>query len=228
MSQRPVQWFLVAAFTLTCTACSDPDDMDAGSAGADAGRDGGMSTTDAGRRDGGSVDAGGSDAGALDSGSSDAGPTDEALIAECERLANVQRTNCTSVSEQRACAWEQYGVLCRSGNTRLLVDAMTCLDQTACRTFSDPNDAQACLDALADDRTAASRQAQIDFCVACGGQEAACARSTSTSTEIVPYLSDTDIAALRECGLGQCSLDAILTACVDAPGVGMFATCNSL
>ena len=156
---------------------------------------------------------------ARDGGVSDAGPvaTDSSVatpdVARCVALARTFRDNCTQANGEgdvRVCLWEGYESLCETGNTSLLIAAMECLDETQCRTFSDANDGNACLDALSG-RPAALGDVLEGQCAACGGTE--CAASVPRA-EILPYLAPTAAAALDAClGAEECSIEQMVSAC---------------
>ncbi len=149
----------------------------------------------------------------------DAGP----LVAQCQQLALNFQTRCAG-SAPRPCLWQAYGRLCATGNTQLLIDSMRCLDASTCRTFSDPNQGAACLGTVhATGETAAVRGALQALCAAC---DSGC--TSNPTAEIIPYLADTDLAALPACGARACVLDGLLTACGSVPGIAPFVSCAGM
>ena len=156
-----------------------------------------------------------------DGGVGDAG----SLVAECQTLAHHFATLCAG-SDPRPCIWNAYADLCKTGQTQLLVDSMKCLDQTTCRTFSDPNQAATCLDTLhASSQSAAAKKYMSDTCTACNGTN--CSQVVGTA-EIFPYLGDADIASLSSCQGSACSVDGIVQACASSiPALQPFVACTA-
>lgn len=174
--------------------------------------------TDGGRTDAGPAD-GGSDAGSDAGQEADGG----SLVGECEALATSLEAACAG-SEPRPCIWGAYRQLCASGNTQLLVDSMRCFDGTVCRTFSDPNEAAECLTTAHESGLTATARATIQgVCEACGGSGC---EAVFPSIEILPYLSDEDLAAVPTCRGDACNLDALIAACGAEPGFDLFASCG--
>jgi len=153
---------------------------------------------------------------------SDAGATGS--VAQCQQMASHFAKLCSG-SNPRPCAWDAYVQLCGSGQTQLLIDSMKCLDQTTCRTFSDPNQAAPCLASVhASGESQAAKAYLESVCTACG--QTNCTTVTGTA-EIIPYLSDSDIAALGNCRGNACTLDAITKACGNTvDDVAPFAACS--
>jgi len=151
---------------------------------------------------------------------------DATLIAQCQTQAQHFATLCAG-SDPRPCLWNAYAQLCATGQTQLLIDSMSCLDQNTCRAFSDPNNGLACLNALhSTNESAASKQFIVDSCNAC--TDAGCATSYGVA-EIIPYLSDADIAALESsnCVGTACTLDSAVQACASAVSdVNLFLACT--
>ncbi len=143
----------------------------------------------------------------------DATTTVTPLVAQCQAAAQNFATKCAGEAV-RVCLWGAYGQLCATGHTQLLIDAMKCLDATTCRTFSDANEGNACLDALhgADD-TAVAKTFDQTQCTACGGGQ--CATHPGTA-EIFPYLPDADLTSAGKCGGDACTPDATYKACLGA------------
>jgi hypothetical protein len=149
-------------------------------------------------------------------------------VAACEALARTFRDNCEETNgptDERVCLWESYARLCRIGNTALLLDAMECLDESTCRTFSDANDGVSCLQTLhATQQPAALRSFIEGQCAACGGTD--CSAGTATA-EIFPYVLASDAPALDTCTTSEtCMLPTIVTACSSVPAVAAFAACT--
>ena len=158
-----------------------------------------------------------------DVGMSDSGADGGGMVAQCESLAANFATLCAG-DPGRVCGWNAYGQLCRTGNAALLVASMSCLDQTVCRTFSDPNDGAACLTtAHASGETPAVRAAIESGCTACGGTGCTTVQGTA---EILPYLSDADAAMFAGCRGTACSLVEVIAACSTVPGFGLFSSCR--
>jgi hypothetical protein len=155
-------------------------------------------------------------------GGPSAAPPPGSLVTQCQSLANNFQSKCAG-SAPRPCFWAAYAQLCTTGKTQLLIDSMNCLDNTTCRTFSDPNEAAACLGTVhASGESAASKSFIENTCAACG--QTSCA-STGTG-EIIPYLTDDDVTALAHCSGNACSIDTLIQACASLPDVGLFAQCH--
>ena len=166
----------------------------------------------------------GSNGGAADAGDGSANPDAAALVAQCQTQAQHFATLCAGI-DVRPCVWNAYGELCKTGDTQLLIDSMNCLDQSTCRTFSDPNEGAACLQTLHNSsESASSKQWLVDWCNACGGTS--CSTSFADA-EIFPYLTDSDIAALSGCQGSACSLGPLIQACAaSVPDVDLFLACT--
>jgi hypothetical protein len=146
---------------------------------------------------------------AIDAGTNGAGP----LVAECQALAQNFETKCAG-NNPRPCLWSAYVKLCATGQTQLLIDSMKCLASTTCRTFSDPNSGQACLAQVhANGASTAAKAFISQACSACGQS---CA--PAGAEEILPYLSDADLASLSGCDPALCALFGASDAGVDAGG----------
>lgn len=148
-----------------------------------------------------------------------------ALVAACQARAAVLSANCEGASGDpiRVCLWAAYGELCETGNAQLLLDSMECLDDTLCRSFSDPNDGRACLDAAHEaGRSAAADAAITGGCTRCGG--VGC-DTVSGALELIPYLSDSEIAALADCGSTSCTIDDTIHACSKRLSIMPFDAC---
>jgi hypothetical protein len=166
----------------------------------------------------------GTDAGADSSPDSASPPIDGGpLVARCQSLAQNFQTKCAG-SDQRPCLWSAYAALCVTGQTQLLIDSMSCLDSTTCRTFSDPNQAVAC---LAQVHSAGETPAAKSFLEsACSACDAGCA--VNGTVEIIPYLTDSDLTTLSSCYPALCALftgaDAGTTCPMNAD-LGLFTHC---
>ena len=146
-----------------------------------------------------------------------------ALIMRCQALANNFAAKC-SFDIGRTCYWGAYAKLCATGETQLLIDSMNCLDSTTCRTFSDPNQGETCLNNLHTTSQSAAAKAYIQkTCTACGGTGCPAVNGTA---EIFPYLTDADIGALAGCQGSACRLDTIAKACISIPDIQLFAACS--
>jgi hypothetical protein len=158
----------------------------------------------------------------VDAAKNDASPT---LVAQCQSMAQNFATLCAG-DDVRPCLWNAYAALCASGQTQLLVDSMNCLDQTTCRTFSDPNEGETCLDTThTNEESAVSSQYIVDTCNACGDSD--CQAEVGVA-EIFPYLTDTDITELAACQGNACDLDSVIANCAGSiPDVALFASCVS-
>jgi len=145
------------------------------------------------------------------------------LVAQCQAAANNFATLCAG-SAPRPCFWTAYAKLCATGNTQLLVDSMKCLDNTTCRTFSDPNQGAACLAMVhTNGETDAAKTAVKVDCMQC--QAPSCDTVTGTA-EILPYLPDSDLSALPGCEGTTCDILAIPASCPSIPELAPFATCK--
>jgi hypothetical protein len=157
-----------------------------------------------------------------DSGASDSA-TPSPLVAECEARATAMAANC---ADARVCMWEGYRELCARGRTQLLLDSMACFSDTTCRTFSSPGESVACLEAVhAAGQSPAARAAITAMCRSCEGPDC---DAVASWMELIPYLSDADIALFEECrGNGAaCSVDHVITGCsASVPGLAAFAGC---
>jgi len=146
-----------------------------------------------------------------------------ALVAQCEALAMHMGANCAG-SDPRPCVWEGYRQLCHLGNTQLLIDSMNCLDQTTCRSFSDPNQGATCLAMVHPmEETSGVRAVDTTICNACGSSGCDVPQSTG---EILPYLSDADANMIAACRGTACTIDAIVAACPMVPGIAPFTSCH--
>lgn len=146
-------------------------------------------------------------------------------VASCQQLAMAMAANCAS-TPIRQCIWRGYAQLCATGNTRLLVESMRCLDATTCRTFSDSNGADACLTAAhASSETPAVRAALTSMCTSC---DAGMCSSAGATAEIFPYLSDANIALVTACRGAACEPETTVMACRNSPAVAPFIACLSM
>lgn len=152
-------------------------------------------------------------------------PTDAptTVVEACRAAAEGFGTRCAG-SAPRPCVWAAYAELCEDGSTQLLLDSMDCLDDTTCRSFSDPNEGRACLDTLhTESRSVAASDAIEALCTACGGTTC---DVVSGAIEIFPFLSDADVAAIEGCRGTACTIDEIAVACSDdIPALEAFAAC---
>jgi hypothetical protein len=154
----------------------------------------------------------------------DGGAQPSALVAQCQSLAMNFQTKCAG-SAPRPCLWAAYGQLCKTGRTQLLIDSITCLDATTCRTFSDPNQAAQCLAGVhGTGESAAARAFLSDTCSACG--QTGCSAPPTGTAEIYPYLTDADLMAVAGCRGSACTLDAIDKACAQISDIAPFAACS--
>lgn len=162
-----------------------------------------------------------SDAPSTDAAKNDASP---ALVTQCQTLANKFAGLCSG-DAPRPCLWNAYAELCQSGQTQLLIDSMNCLDQTTCRTFSDPNEGEACLDSThASEEPIASQSFITQTCAACN--QTNCAAGVGVA-EIIPYLTDADVAALASCRGNACDLNTLVQNCAATiPDVALFLSCT--
>jgi hypothetical protein len=144
-----------------------------------------------------------------------------ALVLACQSAASHFATLCAG-SDPRPCYWNAYAKLCATGRTQLLVDSMKCLDNTTCRTFSDPNEAASCLAQLhAADESASAKTAIENACSSCGGSS--CSTITGTA-EILPYLADADLATLVSCASAGCA--GLAPACASDEALAPFVACG--
>jgi hypothetical protein len=208
--KKTVLGMTIGSVLFAVVACDDPRAVDDGGTAIDAA---------------GTTDAAASDAPASDAPASDAPRADDAadpLVTECQRLADVFATHCAG-SGLRPCIWQSYRMLCRTGNTQLLVDSMRCLDETTCRTFSDPNDGEECLRTTHQSAWSTTLQSfSTEICTACGGTGC---DGVQPLTEIVPYIPDAEIAELSSCRGEACDLESLLTACRDVHSLAAFYAC---
>jgi hypothetical protein len=183
-------------------------------------------TTDSGTpgADTGAQDTGtpGTDTGTPGADTGTPGADAGSLVAQCQAMADTLATNCAG-SAPRPCLWAGYRELCAIGNTQLLIDAMTCLDRTTCRTFSDSNGADACLATAHAAESSTVQTAVADICNACMGT--GCSMPAATG-EIIPYLSDADVRMIAACRGTACTIDAIVQACPAVPGLAPFVACT--
>lgn len=153
---------------------------------------------------------------------SDGGAADAGLVAQCEAQAKHFATLCAG-EDVRPCMWNAYAELCATGKTQLLVDSMNCLDQTTCRTFSDPNDGETCLASVhATGESQASKDFIQSWCTACGDP----CPDIGGDAEVVPYLTDADVASVGTCSSDACAIGALIQQCASVPDVGDFASCG--
>jgi len=147
-----------------------------------------------------------------------------ALITQCQSLAQNFATQCAG-DDTRPCYWNAYASLCVTGETQLLVDSMNCLEQDTCRTFSDPNQGESCLDTThASEESQASQTWIVNECTTCGGSQC---QSAVGPAEIFPYLTDADIAALSSCAGSACDLGTLISNCASTiPDIALFAQCG--
>jgi hypothetical protein len=147
-----------------------------------------------------------------------------ALVAQCQTQAHHFATLCAG-DDQRPCMWNAYAELCATGDTQLLIDSMNCLDQTTCRTFSDPNEGLACLDGVhGAHESPASTQFIIDTCTACGDTNCS---STVGPAEIFPYLTDADISSIASCRGTSCAIATVVQSCAaTVPDLNLFLACT--
>jgi len=151
----------------------------------------------------------------------DGGTTDGGVVAQCEAQAQHFATLCAG-DDIRPCLWNAYAKLCATGKTQLLVDSMNCLDQTTCRTFSDPNEAATCLaNVHATGESQASKNFIQNECTSCGSP----CPDIGGDAEIIPYLTDSDVASLSACSSGACTIDAVVQQCASVPDMAYFAAC---
>ncbi len=152
------------------------------------------------------------------------------LVAQCQALAAQFVTNCANQNvpdTARMCLWTAYSHLCIMGNTKLLVDSMTCFNGNQyCWTFSDCNTACTCLGSVSTAEEPAATKAFLQKqCTVCDGTD--CAVITGQE-EIIPYLSDETIATLDACLGNACSnVDAGAHCASAVPDLPDFAACNN-
>jgi hypothetical protein len=154
-------------------------------------------------------------------------------VAKCESLATGFAQICNdeytgdahTPDTQRVCMWTKYAQICRTGNTQLLVDSMQCFGgNPSCWIFSDPNSAAACLASVhASGESAAARALLGDVCTRCGGT--GCSTVTGQA-ELFPYVSDSEIAAIRACLGSGCTNAELLTSCTSVPDVAGIFGCK--
>jgi hypothetical protein len=150
------------------------------------------------------------------------GAADSALVGQCEALAQNFADKCAG-DDVRPCLWAGYKKLCSTGQTKLLVDSMNCLDARTCRTFSDPNDGESCLQRVhGAGETPAAKAAITMQCSACGGTMCSTVKGTD---EIFPYLTDGDLQATSSCAgtTGCTGMMPLPSACQTVPGLAPFA-----
>lgn len=234
MTNRSLRSSLVFLLMGALTACGDDVSSSDSGTGTDAGTsvdsgvgsDAGASSDSGVRHDSGtSRDAGlPDDGGRTDAGTTaDAGGDVPALVAACQTRASLMATNCSD-SDSRPCSWNAYRELCALGQTQLLLDSMECLSADTCRTFSDPNESLACLDATHEAGQSATARAVITaLCESCGGSD--CDRAWGAA-ELLPYLSDADLGLFEACRGTACTLDDMIDACRGSvPGLAAFEAC---
>jgi hypothetical protein len=169
------------------------------------------------------------DASAADSG--DGG----ALVAQCKSLATTFVNNCQNEysgdaltpDTERVCIWTVYAQLCGTGNTQLLVDSMSCFGENKnCWTFSDPNSAAGCLATVhATGESSAARAFFQSPCADCGGSSCD-GGAAAGQAELVPYVSDDEIASLSACRGHACDNSSFAANCGSAADLGGFFACN--
>lgn len=153
----------------------------------------------------------------------DASQPDAAIVSTCQALANNFVTKCAG-DAPRPCAWTAYAQLCATGQTQLLIDSMSCLDSTLCRLLSDPNEGEACLEAVhTNEQSTAAKSFLASFCTRCGGSNCSSVQATD---EILPYLTDLDLAALSSCAPTACTLPEFISACPSVANLQLFASCS--
>jgi len=158
----------------------------------------------------------------------------DVLVAQCEALATKFVSNCHSEytgdltpDTERVCMWTTYGQICRTGNTQLLFDSMSCFgDNKYCWTFSDPNTVAGCLaNVHATGESAAARELLQNLCSACGG--ATCdGGAPSGQAELIPYVSDAELAAISTCRGNACTNSALIANCTSVPDVAGILACK--
>ena len=127
-------------------------------------------------------------------------------VATCQASVDAMIARCEG-STDRVCLWRGYRELCTRGNTSLLNAALACFASgTFCRSFSDPNEARSCLDALGTSVPVDNVNYMNGVITRCGGTPAA----PTGATEIFPYVNAN---TLTDCTGSACSLDAIVAAC---------------
>jgi hypothetical protein len=201
-------WILELCLGLAAAACgnSAPSPGTAGDAGGE----------DAALRDAATTDAASGDAAAT-------GDASLGLVAQCQAAAKHFAKLCAG-DDVRPCLWNAYAGLCATGQTQLLVDSMNCLDNTVCRTFSDANQGNACLERVHNaEETSTAKAVGAQYCTMCGGTN--CSTVTGTM-EIYPYLSDDQLAAVEMCD-GGATCTAGVSACPGAAELTPFIACVS-
>lgn len=137
---------------------------------------------------------------------------DPADVARCVERAEHFRDLCASANgatDERVRLWAGYAELCQTGNTELLLASLECLDETQCRTFTDPNEDAACLEVVHAGQPQPIRDVLVDVCDRCGLADCPAYRF-----EIYPYLPATEAAPLAACSAeATCSADGLLAAC---------------
>jgi hypothetical protein len=162
-----------------------------------------------------------------------AGPSNpSALVAQCQALAKTFSNNCyneyigdaLTPDTERVCIWNAYGQICQTGKTQLLVDSMNCFGQNPhCWTFSDPNDTAQCLATVhSAGESSAVRAFLMRLCNDCGGSSCD-GGVASGQAEVIPYVSDSDLAALNACRGTACTNAAVVANCGSVPEVALFA-----
>jgi hypothetical protein len=130
-----------------------------------------------------------------------------ALVAQCQDLARQFAATCASEAPpdaNRACLWTAYVHLCATGNTKLLLDSMNCLEgkNPSCWTFGDCNDSCACLGAVHQAEESPAARGFIEKeCQLCG---ATMCDVVTGQADMYPYLPDSIIAAFDACLDGAC------------------------
>lgn len=173
-----------------------------------------------------------SSTGTTDGGAGDA-PASSDLVAKCVSLATSFAQICNdeytgdahTPDTERVCIWNSYAQICRTGNTQLLLDSMNCfMGNPSCWIFSDPNNAATCLATVhASGESAAARALVQDECTRCGGTS--CSTVTGQA-ELVPYVSDSEVAAIRSCLGTACTNAEILANCASVPDVASIYACK--
>jgi hypothetical protein len=142
------------------------------------------------------------------------------LVMECQSLAQNFEQKCAG-DDVRPCLWSAYAKLCATGQTQLLIDSMKCLDSSTCRTFSDPNEGEACLAKLhAMSETAAAKSFLQSGCNECDAGNCGTVRGTD---EIFPYLLDSDFTALGSCASQVMCSSAFPVSCESDQNFGYFS-----
>jgi hypothetical protein len=123
--------------------------------------------------------------------------------------------------------WTTYAGICKTGNAQLLFDSMKCFgDNKYCWTFSDSNSAAGCLASVhATEETATERAFLTKVCDQCGGMTCSTLPFGGLS-ELIPYVSDSETAALDACRGTTCSNDQLLANCSSVPDVAGIFGCK--